>query len=159
MSKPGRKPLPSKIMRLHGNPSGRPMNDAEPEPEPGEPPMPRWLGELARKRWRELAPLLLGMGVLTVADGGALAELCRAWQISRELDDLIARHGYTEAIQGRDGVRTVANPAVAMARSWSDVVARYEVQFGLTPSARTGVKMTKPAEAGGETFVRLSRDG
>lgn len=158
MSKPGRKSLPSKIMRLHGNPSGRPMNDAEPEPDPGEPPMPERLGELGREKWRELVPLLLGMGVLTVADGGALAELCFAWQIRHEAQGKIDELGLLITEQRRDGERVKPNPAVAIARSWSDVVTRYEVQFGLTPSARTGVKTTKPADPQERTFVRLKRD-
>ena len=48
----GRKPLPSNVVRLRGNPGKRRANDAEPRPEPRPPACPGALGPEARKEWQ-----------------------------------------------------------------------------------------------------------
>ena len=51
----GRKPLPSNVVRLRGNPGKRRLNDAEPRPAPKVPACPSCLGDEARKEWKRLA--------------------------------------------------------------------------------------------------------
>jgi hypothetical protein len=48
----GRKPLPSNVVKLRGNPGKRRPNDAEPQPAAKTPPCPACLGEEARKEWK-----------------------------------------------------------------------------------------------------------
>ncbi len=45
----GRKPKPTAIKELEGNPGKHPLNDAEPKPVRKAPPCPKWL-EPKRKR-------------------------------------------------------------------------------------------------------------
>ena len=72
-----RKPLPASVKKLAGNPGKRKIRPDLPSP-PGAPPMPsRLLVEpVAVEKWRELVPILLGLGTLSLADAEALATLC-----------------------------------------------------------------------------------
>ena len=69
----GRKPLPSNVVRLRGNPGKRRLNDGEPRPAPVVPACPACLGEEARKEWQRLARELGELGLLTRMDRGMLA--------------------------------------------------------------------------------------
>ena len=51
----GRKPLPSNVVRLRGNPGKRRLNDAEPTRRRACPTCPACLGDEARKEWKRLA--------------------------------------------------------------------------------------------------------
>lgn len=72
----GRKPIPTEIKILEGNPSKRPLNTHEPKPLKKAPPCPKWLEAEAKKEWRRLAKALEAMGVLTEADMAAFAGYC-----------------------------------------------------------------------------------
>ena len=73
----GRKPLPSNVVRLRGNPGKRRLNDAEPRPAPRIPTCPACLGDEARKEWKRLARELAELGLLTGLDRGLLAAYCQ----------------------------------------------------------------------------------
>ena len=78
----GRRPLPTALRKLEGNRGKRPFNEREPQPSPGEPAMPP-LSREAAKEWKRIVPILMALGILTVADGSALAIYCTAfarWQ-------------------------------------------------------------------------------
>ena len=75
----GRKPIPTAVKELRGNPGHRPLGDREPQPKVGEPPMPSGLSRYAKQAWKRIVPILLDMGVLTVADGDALMLYCEAY--------------------------------------------------------------------------------
>jgi len=53
-----RRPKPTALKQLAGNPGKRPLNFSEPRFDPGPITVPRQLGKLARVEWRRLAPLL-----------------------------------------------------------------------------------------------------
>jgi phage terminase small subunit len=72
----GRPPKPTRLKILNGNPGKRPLNAAEPQPARGVPSCPAWLDDYAKEKWAELAELLHGLGVLTLADGETLTVLC-----------------------------------------------------------------------------------
>ena len=60
MGRRGPPPKPTHIRLLEGNPSKRPINRREPQPEKGAPPCPRWLTAEARVAWKRITALLLG---------------------------------------------------------------------------------------------------
>jgi len=71
----GRRPAPTHLKLLAGNPGKRRLNPNEPRPEPGVPDMPAWLPRRARPFWGRLVADLEPLGVLTKADVFALAML------------------------------------------------------------------------------------
>jgi phage terminase small subunit len=81
--KRGPKPLPTRLKILKGTRSDR-VNLKEPSfPLAVKTRAPRWLGTYGRQLWRELAPVLITKGVLTVADVPAFSLLCDEWDIFR----------------------------------------------------------------------------
>ena len=47
----GRKPTPTAIKVLEGNPGKRPLNDREPQPPKKAPSCPKWLEPDAKREW------------------------------------------------------------------------------------------------------------
>jgi len=74
----GRRPKPTRLKVLTGNPGKRPMNTNEPKPEPTVPECPNELGPVARAEWDRLAAELGKLKILTALDRAALAAYCRA---------------------------------------------------------------------------------
>ena len=67
----GRKPKPTAIKKLEGNPGKRKLNTKEPIPAKAMPECPQWLLAEAKKEWERLADLMNQMGVLTEVDMAA----------------------------------------------------------------------------------------
>jgi P27 family predicted phage terminase small subunit len=81
------------------------------------------------------------MGVLTVADTLALERLCDIYADILQLRDTIAVEGRTYTVQTEGGFLIKANPAVSMLADADRRFKSYLVEFGLTPAARTKVKV------------------
>src|SRR5688500_11226855 len=72
----GRRPQPTKLKILRGNPSKTRLNENEPVPPSGEVVKPARLSAGASTVWDELAPICLAMGTLTTADVTVFGQLC-----------------------------------------------------------------------------------
>ena len=93
MATRGRKPKPTAIKRLEGNPGKRPLNIYEPKPLKKAPTCPDWLDEEAKREWRRLAKTMEAMGVLTEADRAAFATYCDAYSKWKTATVFIDQHG------------------------------------------------------------------
>lgn len=71
----GRKPTPTNLKLLRGNPGHRPLPKSEPKPE-GAVIRPRFMKGRAVKVWEEYAPELIRLGVLTSIDAHTFAVWC-----------------------------------------------------------------------------------
>lgn len=132
----GRKPKPTALKKLEGNPGKRPLNEMEPVPPTLPLRCPKYLLPEAQKEWRRLAPILMNMGLLTAADAVPFAGYCQAYARWREAQDEITRHGsiYKDA-EGR--IRP--NPYIAIANQQMREIKSFAAEFGLTPSNRTAM--------------------
>lgn len=72
----GRRPKPTHLKVVTGNPGKRKLNDKEPTPAREIPSPPAHLTDWGKVAWGKLTMLLDGMGILTVADTLALERLC-----------------------------------------------------------------------------------
>ena len=87
MSSRGRKPKPTAVKKLQGNPGKRPLNKREPKPK-SDVKRPYGLGSGLQDRfWKEHAPELERIGILTGVDVAAF----RSEQVS--MTQLIAIAG------------------------------------------------------------------
>jgi P27 family predicted phage terminase small subunit len=145
----GRRPKSAAKKKLHGNPGRRPLPGNELKPERGIPEPPEWLSDVALGHWQTLAPELDAAGVLTVADGHALALLCEAHADWRAACEAIELHGETYTRTTAAGKSTVvARPEVAMrSDAWSRMKSML-AEFGLTPTSRSRVSAI-PKRKGG----------
>lgn len=71
----GRKPKPTHLKLIEGNPGERPLNENEPKPE-GDVLKPRFLKGRAAAIWDEYAPELIRLNVLTSVDAHMFATWC-----------------------------------------------------------------------------------
>ena len=75
----GRKPKPTAMKVLEGNPGKRKLIKKEPVPAKGMPVCPEWLMPEAKVEWQRLAELMNQMGVLTEVDMAAFAAYCQSY--------------------------------------------------------------------------------
>jgi P27 family predicted phage terminase small subunit len=148
----GRKPLPSNVVRLRGNPGKRRLNDAEPRPAAKAPPCPACLGDEARKEWQRLSKELAALGLLTGLDRNLLAAYCQAHALWVEAVSSIGRYG--TMVKSPNGF-PMQSPYVAVANKQVDIMVRIAAELGMTPSSRTRIRVgDKPPEDPFEAFLQ-----
>ena len=136
MATRGRKPKPTALKLLEGNPGKRPINEKEPIPPKGTVKCPTWLEPEAKKEWKRLAPSLEAMGVLTQADLTAFAGYCQAYARWKEAEEFISQHG--SIFQTPSGyVQQV--PQVSIAQQNLKIMQIFCSEFGLTPATRARI--------------------
>ena len=91
----GRKPKPTALKKLEGNPGKRKMNTKEPVPGKGMPDCPKWLLPEAKEEWKRLCQKLSEMGVLTEIDMAAFAAYCQSYARWKEAQQHIDEEGST----------------------------------------------------------------
>ena len=140
----GRKPKPTKLKILAGNPGKRPLNEDEPQFAPSLPEPPAFLSEEAKTEWERIAGALYLQGVLTAVDRGALAGCCQAYgrwmQAELALAGLAAKDPTTFGLLLKTPYGPVCNPLVAIAHKSFELYVRTCAEFGMTPSSRSRIK-------------------
>lgn len=141
-SKPGPPGKPTNLRLLHGDRSDR-INKSEPQPSAGELDAPEWMTDEAKEIWNRLAPDLIRKKVLTPWDVDSFAVFCDAVVQYRKASAAVATGGVL--IKGRrDGV--VKNPALQIVRDAAQTIRAYAGEFGLTPSARSGITLPEAGD-------------
>ena len=136
MATRGRKPKPTAIKELEGNPGKRPLNANEPRPERKAPRCPAWLDTEAKREWRRMGKVLEQMGILTELDMAAFAGYCQAYARWKEAEEFITQHG--SMIRTPNGYLQQV-PQVSITQTNMKIMLRFCEQFGLTPSARSRI--------------------
>ncbi len=154
----GRKKKPIEQHKREG--TYKPYVHNGPEIEAQRPDKPEDLTGTASEAWDELAPVLEDMGVLTIADGLALRLLCDSYGFYMDACDTIETEGkYLTLINKGGGEYVTEHPAVkARARCWKEVETMAR-QFGLTPSARTGLSVVKVEDKKPSALEAILRGG
>jgi len=145
------------LKALAGNPGKRPL-PVEPQAPEGIPDAPEWLSPPALDEWRRLVPILVGMGVLTLADGNALAMYCEAFALYVAAAREVAASGVL-VDSYRGGV--AKNPAIQVARDAADQCARWGAKLGLSPVDRARLAVAPPDQSSGvdDVYALLSGGG
>jgi len=140
--KQGAKPKPTVVKVFEGNRGRRPLPENEPKPKIAKrvPPAPSYLPALAKKEWKRHAAELHRLGLLTDLDRPALEGYCQAYATFVEASQNIQKHGLLVKAQSGFPVQSpylsIANKAMVEMRKW-------HCEFGMTPSSRTGVAVSK----------------
>jgi P27 family predicted phage terminase small subunit len=164
----GRKPTPSHLKLVTGNPGKRPLNEAEPAPRRERPSAPAHISDGAREAWGQAVMILDEMGVLTRADVFAVEALCEALADHRAAGstikecaafhrfvkgeggepDFSADGRYYRTINQAGGVMWRTHPAVALRADADRRIKAWCSEFGMTPSARTRIQTTGQEDPG-----------
>jgi P27 family predicted phage terminase small subunit len=134
----GRKPKPTHLKVLEGNPGKRPLNRNEPKPRPAVPTCPRHLSAEAKREWRRVTPLLDTLGLLTEIDRAALAMYCEAW--NRWVDAEEALKEYGVMVKSPNGF-PMQSPYLAVANKAMEQMRALLAEFGMSPASRTRISV------------------
>jgi P27 family predicted phage terminase small subunit len=152
MKQVGRKPVPTNLKVLRGNPGNRPLNKNEPKPERSIPRPPKFLNKLAKKEFRRVARLLFPLGLMTELDMPALAAYAESFARWAEAVEKIEGEGMM-AVGSKNG-HLYQNGYVGIANSAMKQMMSIATEFGMTPSsrARVSVPTNKPLKGGGNAY-------
>jgi len=134
----GRKPKPTKLRLIQGNPGKRPINKREAKPPVGMPPCPEHLNEMAKKKWKEKSQELFALGILTKIDGDLLAGYCQAYSRWQDAEERLKDMGPTIVNAGR----VQPNPLIRISKDALATMLRLGVEYGITPSSRSRIQTT-----------------
>lgn len=147
MGKRGPKPKPTALRVFEGDP-GRLLAKRHGEAQPGIPDAvpqpPEWLGKIGKAKWRELAPHLYPIGLLTAVDVDALALYCEAWDELFAMRALIDESGAV-AVSEKGG--EYQHPAVGIKNKAIQRIKQFGALFGVGPATRVGLNVAPPNES------------
>jgi P27 family predicted phage terminase small subunit len=132
---------PTALRKLQGNPSRRPFNENEPQPDPAIPTCPAHLDSSARTEWRRISKELLDLGLLTNIDRSALAAYCVIYGRWVEAENMVRKHGMV--VKTPNGGLTTS-PFLWTANKCLEQMLKYMTEFGLTPVSRSRVSAVAP---------------
>lgn len=148
----GRRPKPTALKVLQGNPGQRKLNEREPKPPMGPPRIPK-MSAAARDIWDEVAPMAIAMGTLTSIDGKAFAAYC---ELQATLDRACAEkdvEGFTPFLMtlvsdanGNEYYKASEHPAIKLERNTAGALRPYFEKFGLEPVGRARISVPKANE-------------
>lgn len=133
----GRKPAPTHLKILRGNPGKRKLPTAEPRGAQLGVKPPAHLSDESKAHWSYFAELLR---CAETTDAAALELLCDLYVDYHVLRNIIGEQGRTVTSVTKYGTCVKAHPAVTQL---NQVVSQFRgvlAEFGMTPSSRTKVK-------------------
>lgn len=137
----GRKPKPTWLKVVAGNPGRRPLNSSEPIPAGELADPPEWLTSAQKDGWRyaiEHAP----PGLLRRLDRSVLAVWVVAEDLHRDAAEKIAKYG--AVIKAPHTGVPIQSPYVAILNKQAALMMKAAAEMGFTPSARSRVNVEKP---------------
>jgi P27 family predicted phage terminase small subunit len=144
----GRKPLPTNLKVLMGNPGKQKLPQNEPTPPPSDlPEPPVHLDAYGKEEWNRIAEGLYNMGVLTGIDQQSLAAYCAAysrWRTAEEqIQERVKKGGVLAGlIDKTSNGNIIQNCLIGIANKAAGDMIRYASEFGLTPAARARLSIS-----------------
>lgn len=130
----GRRPKPTALKELAGNPGKRAMNRSEPKFS-GLPTCPSHLDKQAKAEWKRISKELSAVGLLTSVDRAALAAYCQCWSRWVQAEKKIQETSLV--VKAAKSGYPIQNPYVGIANTALDLMKKFLTEFGLTPASRS----------------------
>ena len=153
----GRPPLPTHIKLVKGTARPHRLNPDEPKPPLVVPEPPSHLSEQEKAKFTSTAEMLVRRGVMTELDAGALARYAVVWCRWVDAEAEIKKRG---PVVKTTSDNIIQNPFLAVANKCMVQMAQIESEFGLTPSARSRIRMEMPSDTVDpfEEFLNRGKD-
>lgn len=134
----GAKRQPTALKVLKGNPGKRPIEDDSVQPDVNIPTAPPHLNDVARREWDRIGEVLYNLQILTEIDRAALAGYCQCYSRWVKAENKIKKEGMV--IKTSNG-NLIQSPYVGIANKAMQMMHKFLTEFGMTPSARAGLKI------------------
>lgn len=132
----GRKPVPTPLRLVRGNPGKRPFNAHEPKPKVSIPTCPAHLSPSGKTEWKRLARTLHDLGVISELDRAALAAYCQAYgrwvDAERKLRE-------TPSLLRTPAGYVQPSPWLGIANKNLELMHKFMSELGLSPVSRNRV--------------------
>lgn len=136
MGKRGIRPTPTALKLVQGSTR---INDDEPIPKAGLPICPPSTDSELLEVWNYTLEQMRAMKIVTQADRDTLYAYCQAVINHRKASDQVAMEG--PVVLGSMG-SPIKHPALTVMKEMAQLMRQFAGEFGLTPSARTGIKVS-----------------
>lgn len=151
MATRGRKPKPTHLKLITGNPGKRAPRRSEPKPPLDEPTPPPHLSDEAKVEWGRVMGQLVNCGLMTQIDRAALAAYCQAYGRWVQAERALARMAERDLLTAALMIKTtqgnmIQNPIVGTANKALELMLRAAAEFGMTPSARSRIDVDVPKQ-------------
>ena len=133
----GRKPKPTRLKLIEGNPGKRPVNPHEPRPEVKVPTCPAHLNPSAKAEWKRLARQMQVLGIITDLDRAALAAYCQAYGRWAEAERKLKE---TPMLLKLPSGVIQQSPWLAIANKQLELMQKFMSELGLSPVSRGRVE-------------------
>jgi P27 family predicted phage terminase small subunit len=110
-----------------------------PDPPPGRPPPPKKLKGEALAEWGRMVDRLELAKTISTVDDGVLYRYCRLHARAERLERHVAR--LRSAFYRNHLGNPTVHPGFAQLRAYDQALRGYLVEFGMTPAARSRVKV------------------
>lgn len=149
MAGAGRKPKPSHLKLVTGNPGRRPLIKNEAKVKAALPSPPPMLDDVGKEEWSRVSNELYLCGLLTSIDRATLAAYCQLysrWQTAELAlaEEAAADPRYRGLLVTAANGTLMHNPLVAVANKAAQDMVKFAAEFGMTPSARSRISATPP---------------
>jgi P27 family predicted phage terminase small subunit len=148
----GRPGRPTALKLLAGVQKSK-INQDEPQPEPGIPQCPSD-DPLVVEVWEYTVGQLREMKVVTMADRDALFAYCQQVALNRRATEILAREGLFINVLNSP---SCPHPALKMQADSAAKMKSFAIEFGLTPAARTRIRVKESQTQGPAKLQDASR--
>ncbi|MGG0914707.1 phage terminase small subunit P27 family [Bacillus velezensis] len=113
---------------------------------------PPWLNKIAKKEFKRVAALLSEVEIITEADISMLAAYCNAYSQYISISEIIEKDGIMVHTEGHDEdgnpIQLIGeeHPLLKRQKNYYDQMKSAANDFGLTPSARAKLAITRTQE-------------
>ena len=153
----GRKPKPTAIRLLEGNPGKRALNAHEPVAPEELPDCPDYLDDVARAEWFHTVAVLREMRLLSRADRTALAAYCTVHSRWVHAEEQVKKFG--AIVKSPEKGFPMKSPYLTVADQAMELMRKFMVEFGLTPSSRSRIRVLDDGAVADEFEVFLGETG
>lgn len=129
----GRRPKPTAVKELAGNPGKRHLNRVEPRPPASSARAPRGLDEEGHKFWLDYVRGMAAIGVMKLSDEPAARLMTEHYAIAIRAATQL--HDEELILEGRDGPKK--NGLTQIFRDHSAATRSWMIEFGMTPASRS----------------------
>lgn len=143
----GRRPTPTDLKVITGNPGKRPLNKKEPKAKEGYPAIPKHFNKQTKEVFLWVCDMVNDMGLLTITDGIAIGQLAKCYIEILECDKIIEKYGQIQEVLSTQGELVLkSNPAVAQRADADRRLKGWMIEYGLTKASSSKVSVNGKEE-------------